>query len=63
MCRKLLHMKRSKAFKALESGPHISNKKRRKINGDVTKLAFAENVSPDAKRLAADVRYRTFIVL
>ena len=42
----------------LEKGYYIDKGKRRKINGDFSKLIFAEKINPLQKRLLADFRFR-----
>ena len=45
--------------KILESGSYTVNGKRRKINGDFTKLIMADNLTNLQRRLLCDFRFRT----
>ena len=47
-------------YAKLQNGTYISEGgKRRKIDGDVAKLMFAEGITQEQKRLLADFRFRT----
>ena len=45
-------------FQKLKNGYHLDRGKRRKINGDYSKLMFAENLGALQRRLLADFRFR-----
>ena len=45
-------------LKNMRAGCYTDRGKRRKINGDFSKLAFAENLSALQRRLLGDVRFR-----
>ena len=45
-------------FEKLEKGSYMYNGKRKRINGDFSKLMFAEKLSPMQKHLLADFRFR-----
>ena len=45
-------------LKKLDTGYYMDRGKRRKINGDYSKLIFAENLSALQRRLLADFRFR-----
>ena len=42
----------------LEHGSYMDNGKRRKINGDFSKLMFAEHLTVLQRKLLADFRFR-----
>ena len=45
-------------LKKLDSGYYLDRGKRRSINGDFSKLLFAENLSKLQRKLLADFRFR-----
>ena len=49
-------------YEKLQTGTYYDNGKRKHINGDFTKLMFAEHVSPLQKQLLADFRFRTSLL-
>ena len=49
-------------LKKLEHGYYVDLGKRRKINGDFSKLIFAEQVSDLQKRLLSDFRFRCSVL-
>ena len=46
-------------YDKLETGTYTHNGKRRKIDGDTSKLFFAEGITKQEKRLLMDFRFRT----
>ena len=51
-------MAAAELLKKLDTGYYMDRGKRRKINGDFSKLMFAENLSALQRRLFADFRFR-----
>ena len=45
-------------FKKLEHGYYLDKGKRRKMNGDFSKLLFAEHIIPLQRKLLSDFRFR-----
>ena len=53
----------AKLYEKLETGVYVDQRgKRRKLDGDTSKLMYAEGVTPLQKRLLADFRFRTRLV-
>ena len=53
-------MAAAKLYEQLEQGYYRDqNQKRHRITGDMSKLRFAEGITPQQKQILADVRFRT----
>ena len=53
-------MAAAELYKKLQTGTYVSREgKRRRIDGDMTKLPFATGISPQQRRLLSDFRFRT----